>query len=341
MRWILFEASKMTQIETPTESFVERYPWATQFALEQQRVFWPAEELGVEEDENDFRTSLNPSAKHGASFAQSVLTKYEGVLGGDEFWGGVIAKMFPRPEIQRMCACFSNVELGSHAPFYKIGNEVMGLASDAFYSQWKADPVLSERMAFLSKQSQSKDPLLTTATLTFMEGGVLFSIFGFFKGFNSRGHNLIPHFVSGIDASAKDENFHSLASAMLFNTCRQERIEAGIHSPADDEQLHAQIVEIANTVYQHELRIIDRLFELGENGIIAKAELIEFLEDRINICLQRLGLPPMFEHGPGKVSGWFYAQLSKVKVSDFFAATQVQYTKNWAKHKLTFRGVEK
>lgn len=329
----------MVQIETPTESFVERYPWATQFALEQQRVFWPAEEIGVEEDEADFRNGLNPSTKHGTLFAQSVLTKYEAIIGGNEFWGGTIAKLFPRPEIIRMCACFANVELGSHAPFYKIGNEVMGTATDEFYSQWKQDPILSSRMAFLDRLSKDSNPLKVTATLTFLEGAVLFSIFGYFKGFNSRGHNLIPHFVSGIDASAKDENFHSLASAKLFNTCREERIAAGIHKPGDDEALIEAISAIAQAVYEHEVQIINRLFELGPNGIVSKEELIEFLEDRINICLQRLGLPPMFNHKTGEISSWFYAQLSKVKLPDFFATTQVQYTKNWKQHKLTFRGV--
>lgn len=331
----------LSRIETPTESFVEHYPWATAFAQDQQAIFWPAEELGVEEDEADFRNGLSPAEKHGVLFAQSILTKYEAMIGGDEFWGGRIAKLFPRREIIRMCACFANVELNSHAPFYMIGNEVLGVATDEFYSQWKEDPILASRVAYLDKMSQDKSPLKVTAALTFMEGAVLFSIFGYFKGFNSRGHNKISHFVSGIDASAKDENFHSLASSALFQVCLKERIAAGNHSDKDHDSLKRAIRKIAKTVYEHELQIIERLFELGDTPVITKAELIEFLEDRINICLSRLGMPPMFKHPTGQISSWFYAQLSKVKVPDFFASTQVQYTKNWAAHKLTFRGVEK
>lgn len=329
----------LSQIETPTESFVEHYPWATKMAQEQQAIFWPAEELGVEEDEGDFRNGLSKSERHGTLYAQSVLTKYEAMIGGDEFWGGRIAKLFPRPEIIRMCACFANVEIGSHAPFYKIGNEVLGVATDEFYSQWKRDPVLATRIGFMDRMSKDKNPLIVTAALTFMEGAVLFSIFGYFKGFNSRGHNKIPHFVSGIDASAKDENFHSMASAMLFNQCRKERIEAGNHTKRMDSYLKKKIREMAVMVYEHELQIIERLFEQGESSVVSKKELIEFLEDRINICLQRLGVEPMFDHSSGEISKWFYTQLSKVKVPDFFASTQVQYTKNWKKHKLTFRGV--
>ena len=329
----------LSQIETPTESFVEHYPWATEFAQKQQAVFWPAEELGVEEDEADFRHGLSDSEKHGVLFAQSILTKYEAMIGGNEFWGSRIAKLFPRPEIIRMCACFANVELGSHAPFYRIGNEVLGVATDDFYYRWQEDETLKKRIQFLETMSASDNPLLVTAALSFMEGAVLFSIFGYFKGFNARGHNLIPHFVSGIDGSAKDENFHSIASAALFNVCRRERMAAGHHSKRQDTYLKKKVLQMANAVYEHELRIIDRLFEKGDTRVIGKKELIEFLEDRINIVLSRLGMPAMFDHPSGEISTWFYAQLSKVKIPDFFATTQIQYTRDWKKHRLVFKGV--
>jgi hypothetical protein len=191
----------LSQIETPTDSYVAHYPWAIEMAIKQQSLFWPAEELGVEEDEQDFRTKLIEGELHGVLTAQSIITQYELMIGGDELWGGKIARMFPRPEIQRMCACFANVELGSHAPFYDLGNKVLGKATDEFYTQWKLDPVLAERIQFISDCAASNDALEVTAALAFLEGAILFSVLGFFKGFNSRGFNLIPHFVSGIDGS--------------------------------------------------------------------------------------------------------------------------------------------
>lgn len=327
----------LSKIETPTDSYVVHYPWAVDMAIKQQSLFWPAEELGVEDDEQDFRTNLIPGELNGVLTAQSIITQYELMIGGDELWGGKIAKMFPRPEIQRMCACFANVELGSHAPFYDLANKVLGKATDEFYTQWKQDPVLAERIQFIRDCSASNDALEVTASLAFLEGAILFSVLGFFKGFNSRGFNLIPHFVSGIDGSTKDENFHSIASANLFRQCKAERKEAGNHSTRRDNILKEKIVEMAKDVYEHELLIIDKMFAVGKNRVVKKEELIEFLEDRINVVLNRLEMPPMFERNQGVISGWFYQQLSSVKVPDFFAATQLQYTRNWAKHKLGFR----
>lgn len=325
-----------SQIESPTDSYVTKYPWAIEFARKQQDIFWPAEELGVEDDEQDFRLGLNEAERHGVLTAQSILTQYELMIGGNELWGGKISKLFPRPEIQRMAACFANVELNSHAPFYAIGNEVLGVATDEFYSQWKKDEVLAERIAFISECADSDDPLYVTAALAFLEGAVLFSVFGYFKGFNARGFNLIPHFVAGIDGSAKDENFHSLASAKLHMTCKQERMAAGNHTSKDDESLAKVVVRMAAQVYAHELSIIDKLFAKPGNRVVAKEELVHFLEDRIDVVMGRLGLPPIFGHEKGEISSWFYQQLSTVKVSDFFATTQLQYTRNWAKHKLVF-----
>ncbi|CAD5377302.1 conserved hypothetical protein [Pseudomonas sp. OF001] len=330
------EPTYKSQIETPTDSYVTRYPWAVEMAIEQQDIFWPAHELGVEEDEADFRVNLNEAERHGVLTAQSILTKYEQLIGGDDFWGGKIARLFPRPDIQRMCACFSNVEYNSHAPFYAIGNKVMGLDTDEFYSQWRHDPVLAERIAFMERYAASDDALVVTAALAFFEGAVLFSNLGFFKGFNSRGFNFIPHFVSGIDGSTKDENYHSLGSSYLFQTCKAERIAAGNHSEEDETRLNAIIDDMAHHVTLHEARITERLFEIPGNRVVTHEEVTHFFQDRVNIVLERLSRPPKFLQEKGVISGWFYQQLSTVKVPDFFAATQLQYRRNWAKHKLVF-----
>jgi len=327
----------LSQIETPTSSYVARYHWAEEDAIRQQSLFWPAEELGVEEDENDFKINLNAAERHGVLTAQAIITQYELMIGGTEMWGGRIAKLFPRPEIQRMCATYANVELGSHAPFYALGNRVMGNHTDEFYNSWKDDSVLSERISFIDNCAKSNNALEVTAALTFLEGATLFSILGFFKGFNSRGFNLIPHFVAGIDGSTKDENFHSMSSAKLFRQCKQERMDAGNHSAEQELELRHSILKMATDAYVHDLRVIEKMFELPGNRVSNKQELIEFLQDRIDICLKRLDMRTMFARKTeGVISGWFYDQISSVKMPDFFAATQLQYTRNWKKHELIF-----
>lgn len=325
-----------TRIESPKSSYTVDYPQAVEASINQMAVFWTAEELGVDKDAGDVRTKFTDGERHGLQTVQSIITQYELMIGGDEMWGGRIARLFPRPEIQRMCATFAFMEIGVHAPFYDLINKALNTATDEFYNAWRDDPVLAERIAFISDKSASDNALEVTAALAFLEGAVLFSAFAYFKSFNSRGHNLIPHFVSGIDGSAKDENFHSQASSWLFRQCRQERIEAGLHTVGDDAALVETIGKMAADVYQHECRIIDKIFEKGGVTTISADEMRHFVRDRIDVVMGYLGLPPVYGLQKGVVSGWFYQQLSTFKYSDFFATTQLQYTRNWSKHSLKF-----
>ena len=111
----------------------------------------------------------------------------------------------------------------------------------------------------------------------------------------------------------------------------------GHHREEDDKKLRESIWKMAEMLYLHESRIIDLMFEIPGNRVTTKEELLEFVRDRINIVLERLEMPLMFNQEPGLISGWFYNQLNTVKVPDFFAGTQIQYRRNWDRYKLTFR----
>lgn len=322
---------KKPRIETPTKSCVHRYPSAIKAAIQQQNIFWAAEKMGVEADEQDFRTKLQPNELQAVLLLQSILTQYELLIGGTEMWGGKIAKLFPRPDIQRMCSEFSHAELCSHGPFYEIGNKVLGRDTDEFYQSCREIPELASHLEYVETKAKSKNPLEVTAALTFLEGVVLFSAFAFFKSFNTNGFNMIPHFVSGIDASAKDENFHAMGSAWLYNTCKLEREELGLETHEED-LIHV----LAEECYQHELAMIELIFTNGDLRTINKQDMIDFAQDRINVVCSYLNAEPYFDREKGNISNWFYANVSRFKYSDFFVSNQVQYIKNIDKNKLTF-----
>lgn len=328
--------SGLTNIETPTESFVTVYDQADYMAEQQMNIVWFPKELGVEKDEGDIRTKCTEGERHGITTVLRLFTKYELMLGGDEFWGGKVSKMFPRPEVQRMSATFSFIELGVHAVFYDLINKALGIATDEFYTSWKDNEVMRSRMAFVDKYANSECPLESMAAFAFMEGVVLFSNFAFLKSFNVGGFNLIPHITAGIDASAKDENWHSVASGWLFRQCLTEREQLGLIDAQGKQNLRKKIKRIAEKVYEHEAELCDIIFEKGGIRTITKEEILDFIKDRINMVLSYLDMKPMFEKEPGIVSEWFYSQLNSFKYSDFFSAQQIQYVRSWKKHDLKF-----
>jgi len=325
-----------TQIETKKDTYTIDYPQAVQAAQEQTKIIWFAEELGVEKDENDIRTKCTEGERHGITTVLKLFTQYELMLGGEEFWGAKVTKMFPRPEIERMAATFSFVELGIHAPFYDLINKTLGIATDEFYSSWQEDEVMRDRVAFIEKYAQSEDALEATAAFAFMEGVVLFSNFAFLKSFNVGGFNLIPHITAGIDGSAKDENYHSMASAWLFNQCLKEREQLGLIDSHGKQNLRKKIKRIAEKVYEHEESLCKRIFEKGNIRTITEEEILDFIKDRINMVLSYLNIKPLYEKETGVVSEWFYSQLNSFKYSDFFQSQQLQYVRSWKKHDLKF-----
>jgi ribonucleotide reductase beta subunit family protein with ferritin-like domain len=326
-----------SQIETPTDSHIVRYEPAVATAIAQMDVFWPAEELGVECDIPHFKTLLNQGESYAVRYFQSLLTKYETFIGGQDLWANEIPTLFPRPEIQRACSVISMVENHSHAPFYALADQAMGNATDEFYSKWRNDPVLTGNINYILSLVKQKDALVTTAVLAMLEGVNLFSILGFFKCFNTRGFNLIPHFVSGIDASAKDENFHSMFSSYLHNQCKLER-----NLTVEEEATLASVIEgIYVAMLAHEHAIINHVFDYSDSlppdqriRVCKRKDIIDFSYSRASTVMNYLGHPmPVVE---STIADDFYTNLNSFKYSDFFATTQVQYRRNYAMYKIGY-----
>lgn len=331
--------TKKPRILTKKSTFTIDYPQAIKASEDQARVIWFASELGVEKDENDVRVKLTDGERHGLETVLKLFTEYESILGGEEFWGGKVVKMFPRPDIHRMAVTFSFIEIVVHLPFYDLINKTLKIATDDFYNSWKKDPILVERIKFINSYAACKDPLLVTSAFAFIEGAVLFSNFAYIKSLNSGGHNMCSHISAGVDASAKDENFHSMASAWLYNQTLSEMKELDLITNEKETVLNTEILQMAKTVYEHELRIIDMIFEKGGIRTITKVQIVEFVKNRIDVVLGYLNQPPLFNTPQGEISEWFYSALSSYKYSDFFSNQQTQYVRDWAKHKLVFNPV--
>lgn len=333
--------SELVRIKTTQENYIIDYPQAVDAGEKQLSILWFAKELGVDKDESDIRTKCTSGERYGITYLLKIFNKYELMLGGDEFWGGKVQRMFPREDIGQMCAVYAMVERAVHAPFYDLINKTLNIATEEFYNEWKEDPILSERIAFISKYAAMsgygyKD-LLSLGAFAFMEGAVLFSAFSFLKSFNTGGYNMIPHTTSGIDASAKDENFHSMSAAWLFNQYLSELIEAKQISPEEVSRLFAEIRRIAQVVYDHELAINTEIFSKGGIRTTTIEDQMHFVRNRIDVVLAYLQQPALYGDAPGKISEWFYSALSTFKYADFFSNSQVQYVRNWNKRKLTFR----
>lgn len=324
------------RLKTPNKTYIFHYPEATVFTDKQNGVFWLADEIKVEKDKQDLMVNMTESEKHGVITTLKLFTKYELVV-GNEFWGNVITKRYPRPEVEKMARCFSFFETNVHAPFYAKINEVLGLATEEFYTSYINDPVLNDRMEFINSIVMHKNELLSLAGFSMIEGAVLYSSFAFLKHFQSEGKNKLMNLVRGINFSVRDENLHAEAGAWLFKTLKNEIIEAD----SEDWQLQNlenDINDMARTIYDHECRIIDMIFEKGDIDGITITQMKRFIESRINLCLKNLGIKKLFDVGYNPIKEWFYRGINQYQANDFFSGVGASYSRGWSESEFTWKG---
>lgn len=311
----------MRKLTEAKQTYVVEYPEAVDFAEKQQAIFWPPFEIKVEKDVHDILTNLTEAEKHGVITTLKLFTQYELIV-GNEYWSQV-GQMFQKPaDIHRMTSTFSFFELGIHAPFYAKINEALGLANDEFYNSYLQDEVLRERIKMLEYYANPKYPPVFLAALAFAEGVILYSNFAFLKHFQSQGKNKCLNIVRGINFSARDEALHSEASAWLFRTYCQE-------NDVPKEAILPEILEIAQSVREHEYAIVDKIFEKGRIEGITDVQMKHFIDSRINLVMRNLGLDNLHEVKYNPIADWFYDGINAYVFNDFFSGVGNQYSREW------------
>jgi ribonucleoside-diphosphate reductase beta chain len=320
----MMQTQRLTQIETSTDSLKICYPDAHKFQDLQQSGFWTANEVALEKDIQPLMTELTEAEKHGVLEVLKLFTLYE--LRADEFWSQEVKTMFPRPEIIELAQLFGAVELSVHRRVYDKLNQLLFLSNDEFYNSYKQSEVLKDRIDFLDKSLKSEDKLLKLATFSFMEGVILFSSFSYLMHFRANGKNKLPNIGLAIKFSARDEDTHAQASSWLFRTLREEMKKEGIQ---ENPELEKKIQEIAEYVKEHEFEIVSRIFSKGKIEGITETQMQHFIESRIDVQLQRMGLKKLYNVKYNPIAEWFDKIVDSYQYTDFFAGQGSSYSRGW------------
>jgi ribonucleoside-diphosphate reductase beta chain len=332
----------LIQLLTPKSTYTTDYPQAIEYAKEQSHIFWTPDEIDVEKDLHDIKTTFTPAEYHGVVSTLRLFTLYELEI-GNEYWSDYICKVFQRPDIQRMANCFSFFEINVHAVFYNKINEVLGLDTDSFYLEYLDDEVLKNRMAWIGKRVSKRDTpfniLKSVGIFSMIEGAILYSSFAFLKHFQSEGKNKLMNVTAGINFSVNDENIHSEAGAWLFRTMRAELAkEPGESGEYTFNEVVKELIETAYMILSHEEVIIDKIFEKGDIKGITSSQLKAFVRHRLDLCLMNLGLKPIFLPTDNIIATWFYKNINGGKFHDFFAKQGNEYNRNWDETKFIWSG---
>jgi len=314
------------------------YPELVEYATKQQHSNWLHTDAGVANDMHSILVDLSEQERDAIIYVLKLFVHYELRLGSN-FWAAV-GNTMPRAEVQRMGAVFSNMEIAVHSPFYAEVNRLLGLDNPDFYLGYKDNPILVARMKFLEdncnlgKNASVMDILLTLATLSLIEGVVLYSSFALLKSFQSNGHNEIPNIVTGVDYVVVDEQIHAEGAAALFHILLREA-DLGL---VESVELEDMIDTLAESVLAHELEIVSEIFTKGDLPSITKDGMVDFIYDRVELVLSYL-IEGVDVTAPDsvEVAPWFYKSIGAPMLTDFFNRTATAYTRDWNEKLLAWR----
>lgn len=318
-------------IMTPTDSYVRHYPGFVDFANKQlEDQFWTSTEMKVELDRMQLLYELSPEQTHAVKFVLNLFVRYELQVG--DMWQK-IGKLFPRPEIQLVSSVIEMIERAVHAEFYNQLNIQLGLDTEEHYLSFMNDPILRERVEWLGSLLKiDDDPILALAIFSMTETAILFSSFAILKSFQSNGNNMIPVVVRGTNQSALDEDLHGQASAAILN---QYFAEIGT-TLFEDKERYQKVRKAVHYAYEHEERIIDMAIPSDKLNGVLKSDFKKFVQKRLNIYMERLGLPHEFENTESPVEEWFELNTVAYKVVDFFTPGMgSEYEQGWSEDAFT------
>ena len=329
---LVSSTQKTPRLLQPKDTYTIDYPKAVEFAEQQMGIYWLPTEIKVEKDVQDLMVNMTDAERHGVITTLKLFTLYELRVGGD-YWLGRVRNTFKRPEIEFMASTFGFVELGIHARFYNQINEAMMLNTDEFYSSYLDDPILSDRIKFVEDAAGDEDLPFALGVFSLIEGAVLYSNFAFLKHFQSQGKNKLVNVNAGINFSVRDESLHSAAGAWLYRTLISEY---GLDN-GDLELVQMKIIEAAKAIYEHEERIVDMVFERGDIDGIDSEDMKRFVKHRINLCLDNLGIDPIYDDTDSHIESWFYLGTGgTATLGDFFYAVNSEYNRNWNETEFTW-----
>jgi len=295
-----------------------------EFADQQLKVFWTADEINVAKDIQDVLVNFTEAEKHAVITTLKLFSIYE-THAGSEYWGGRFKLMFNGAEFHRMAAVFSMVELAIHAPFYNKINQLLHIDTPEFYMSYLDDPVLKARVEHIGEIIDHPDDLISLSAFSMVEGVILYSSFGFLKHYQSQGKNKLMNVVRGLNFSVRDENLHSLGGAWAF----KYKLSLGNYSEKHLKEIENKVREVGRKIYEHECKIISMLFEKGPIPGITAHQLECFVQSRVNECLKELGYSKEYEVTYNPIASWFYDGINKFQFNDFFSGVGREYNRNW------------
>ena len=300
-----------------------KYPQLLDYKDAIRHSYWIDTEFNFTDDVQDFKVNITPEEKDIIKKTMLSIAQIE--VSVKTFWADMYKRM-PITEIGDVGMTFAESEV-RHKDAYARLLRILGLEKE--FETVVDVPAISARIKYLTKYLDGTrsidDKMYTKSVLLFslfIEHVSLFSQFLIMMSFNKH-KNVFKGISNVVEATSKEEDIHGNFGAEIINIIRSENPEWF------DEDFQELITTACKKAYKAECGVLDWIFEAGELDFLSKQTIQEFIKNRFNNSLKKIGYDPVFEINQDLIAEtkWFDVEITATKEGDFFYKKQIDYNK--------------
>ena len=299
------------------------YPQLLKYKDAIRHSYWIDTEFNFTEDIQDFKVNINSKEKDIIKKTMLAIAQIE--VNVKTFWGDLYKRM-PITEIGDVGFTFAESEV-RHKDAYARLLRILGLEEE--FKNVVEVPAIADRIKYLKKYldgTRSRDNKMYTKSVLlfslFIEHVSLFSQFLIMMSFNKE-KNVLKGISNVVEATSKEEEIHGNFGAEIINIIKKENPDWF------DEEFKNLIYSACRKAYSAECGILDWVFEKGELEFLPKDTIKNFIKNRFNNSLEKIGMNTIFEVDNDQLeeTEWFDIEITSTKEGDFFYKKSVDYNK--------------
>ena len=286
------------------------YPQLLEYKDAIRHSYWIDTEFNFTEDIQDFKINLSKQERDVIKKTMLSIAQIE--VSVKTFWADMYKRM-PIAEVGDVGMTFAESEV-RHKDAYARLIRILGLEKE--FETVVDVPAIAGRIKYLTKYldgTRSRDNKMYAKSVLlfslFIEHVSLFSQFLIMMSFN-KDKNMLKGISNVVEATSKEEDIHGNFGAEIINIIRKENPEWF------DEDFKNLVYSACEKAYKAECKVLDWIFESGELTFLSKDTIKEFIKNRFNNSLMKIGYKPLFD-----------IEITATKEGDFFYKKSIDYNK--------------
>lgn len=299
------------------------YPQLLDYKDAIRHSYWIDTEFNFTDDIQDFKVNITEEEREIIKRTMLSIAQIE--VSVKTFWADMYKRM-PITEVGDVGMTFAESEV-RHKDAYARLLRILGLEKD--FETVVNVPAIEGRIKYLSKYldgTRSKDNKMYTKSVLlfslFIEHVSLFSQFLIMMSFN-KNKNVLKGISNVVEATSKEEDIHGNFGAEIINIIKRENPEWF------DEDFKQLVYSACRKAFKAECGVLDWIFENSELSFLKKNVIEEFIKNRFNNSLKKIGYEPLFEVDSDAIKQvkWFDIEMTSTKEGDFFYKKSIDYNK--------------